>query len=76
MACASLDFPGDGLRPLIASKIIELAKAGETNPDKLYERALIELHRRERLDEAVGSSVNIPAPPGRCSAAAASLDGR
>src|SRR5262245_10663717 len=68
MACAALGFPGDGLRPLVAGKIIELANTGERNPDKLCERALIDLRRSERLDQTLGSVVITPpaapdAPP-------------
>ena len=33
----------DNLKLLIASKIMELAKAGETNPDRLCERTLVGL---------------------------------
>jgi hypothetical protein len=40
MGCAALGFSGEGLRPLLASKIIEIAKRGERNPDVLCERAL------------------------------------
>ena len=35
----------DGVRQAVATKIIELAKAGERNPDILCERALAEIRR-------------------------------
>jgi hypothetical protein len=42
MTCVDLD--GE-IKPLIASKIIELAKAGERDPNRLCERTLLELDR-------------------------------
>jgi hypothetical protein len=36
----------DRLAEIIAKKIIELAKAGERNPDLLCERALVDLGQR------------------------------
>jgi hypothetical protein len=36
----------DGVREAIASKIIELAKAGERNPDVLCEQALAAIRRQ------------------------------
>jgi hypothetical protein len=36
----------DGVREAIASKIIELAKAGERNPDALCEQALAAIRRQ------------------------------
>src|SRR5262249_62212079 len=42
MTCAALRLElDDNLKLLIASKIIELAKAGETNLDRLCERTLV-----------------------------------
>jgi hypothetical protein len=53
ITCAALKLTDsdDGLRSLVARKIIELAKAGETNPDQLCERALIHLRRSASATE-------------------------
>jgi hypothetical protein len=41
----------DRVAEIVAKKIIELAKAGERNPDLLCERALADLGQRPRLDQ-------------------------
>jgi hypothetical protein len=47
ITCAALKLTefDDGPRSLVARKIIALARAGETNPEQLCERALISLGR-------------------------------
>ena len=48
MTCAAIRLQlDDNLKLLIASKIIEIAKAGETNLDRLCERALIDLRGQD-----------------------------
>ena len=63
MVCASLRLqPEDKLKAVVASKIIELAKAGKQNPDQLCERALNDLREQPAMPE---TSINAPPPPGR-----------
>jgi hypothetical protein len=47
IACIALriEASGDDVKQAIANKIIELAKAGECNPDLLCERALEDIRR-------------------------------
>ena len=47
-AALSLADRGDFVNEIIAKKVIELAKAGEANPDRLCEQALVYL-REQRL---------------------------
>jgi len=46
--CAALKVaaPNDELKPIIALKIIELAEAGQRDPNELSERVLIDLRNR------------------------------
>ena len=54
MACLALKLTDldDEVKPLIASKIIELAKAGERDPNQLCERVLIELREYQYVPRA------------------------
>jgi hypothetical protein len=47
MVCAALKIyaPDDKLKPLVAAKIIQLAKMGERDPNRLCERVLIEVRK-------------------------------